>query len=471
MVEQIKVHENKRLVMTLKDWINSSYLSMENIIMNSSSDGVDKKGDDALVDEPIGISHNCQQSLLYKLLKGSKEKKNLVLSAFRQQNDERRRGRGPVHRSAIVSTLSKNKIDTRNIGHNFYWRLLDTKFVISPEGNGVDCHRHWEALYFGAIPIIEKNDDMEKKLKGLPVLYTTDYSEINESYLNHVYEKMINTKYDFNRLIMQSYPNSSQELMIRRSNHWNGRRNIPLFWNVSLDSFIPNFNKEVSLITITNSGYLPITQNCIESINRLHINCPLKIFSIDKECYDKLVNEKYPYLEFLGDIHGKSVEYCDSNWSVVTMQKVIAIRNELEKSDIVVYIDGDIVVEDSRFLTYCYEKLNENKNIDMLAQREWRGEKDKGEICTGFLAIKSNDKTKKFFEFDKNKRERNDQHFVNGKRSALNIELLPEDIFPNGKFYYFESAKAKRSPYLIHFNFVKSHDKIPKMKGYRKWYL
>jgi hypothetical protein len=107
----------------------------------------------------------------------------------------------------------------------------------------------------------------------------------------------------------------------------------------------------------------------------------------------------------------------------------------------------------------------------MLAQREWRGEKDKGEICTGFLAIKSNDKTKKFFEFDKNKRERNDQHFVNGKRSALNIELLPEDIFPNGKFYYFESAKAKRSPYLIHFNFVKSHDKIPKMKGYRKWYL
>ena len=58
MVEQIKVHENKRLVMTLKDWINSSYLSMENIIMNSSSDGVDKKGDDALVDEPIGISHN-----------------------------------------------------------------------------------------------------------------------------------------------------------------------------------------------------------------------------------------------------------------------------------------------------------------------------------------------------------------------------------------------------------------------------
>jgi hypothetical protein len=32
--------------------------------------------------------------------------------------------------------------------------LLDSKFVISPPGNGADCHRTWEAIYSGAIPVV-----------------------------------------------------------------------------------------------------------------------------------------------------------------------------------------------------------------------------------------------------------------------------------------------------------------------------
>ena len=97
---------------------------------------------------------------------------------------------------------------------------MRSKFVISPEGNGVDTHRHWESLYCGAIPIIERNTNMENKLKDLPVLYTTDYSEINDTYLNNVYEKMLHTKYNFGRLIMNNYPRESQESMIRRSTMW-----------------------------------------------------------------------------------------------------------------------------------------------------------------------------------------------------------------------------------------------------------
>jgi hypothetical protein len=27
------------------------------------------------------------------------------------------------------------------------------KFVVSPEGNGVDCHRHYECIGLGAIPV------------------------------------------------------------------------------------------------------------------------------------------------------------------------------------------------------------------------------------------------------------------------------------------------------------------------------
>jgi hypothetical protein len=36
-----------------------------------------------------------------------------------------------------------------------YKRLLSKyAFVASPEGNGIDCHRTWEALYLGVIPIV-----------------------------------------------------------------------------------------------------------------------------------------------------------------------------------------------------------------------------------------------------------------------------------------------------------------------------
>ena len=32
--------------------------------------------------------------------------------------------------------------------------IADHTFVISPPGNGYDCHRTWEALYIGATPIV-----------------------------------------------------------------------------------------------------------------------------------------------------------------------------------------------------------------------------------------------------------------------------------------------------------------------------
>jgi len=32
--------------------------------------------------------------------------------------------------------------------------LLRSKYVLSPPGNGADCHRTWEALYLGAVPVV-----------------------------------------------------------------------------------------------------------------------------------------------------------------------------------------------------------------------------------------------------------------------------------------------------------------------------
>ena len=47
--------------------------------------------------------------------------------------------------------------------------LGESYFVLSPNGNGVDCHKHWESLYLRTIPIVTKSRNMEF-YKDLPFL-------------------------------------------------------------------------------------------------------------------------------------------------------------------------------------------------------------------------------------------------------------------------------------------------------------
>jgi hypothetical protein len=55
--------------------------------------------------------------------------------------------------------------------------VADSAFVISPPGNGADCHRTWEAIYLGAVPIVLKRYWPFNHLK-LPVLVVEDWHEI-----------------------------------------------------------------------------------------------------------------------------------------------------------------------------------------------------------------------------------------------------------------------------------------------------
>ncbi|MEC7838630.1 MAG: hypothetical protein VX777_01170 [Chlamydiota bacterium] len=80
--------------------------------------------------------------------------------------------------------------------------LAQSKFVLSPRGNGLDCHRTWEALLMGAIPIV-KSSTLDPMFKNMPVLIVNDWSEINEDFLNRSYEKMQNTSYDNEKIYFQ----------------------------------------------------------------------------------------------------------------------------------------------------------------------------------------------------------------------------------------------------------------------------
>lgn len=63
--------------------------------------------------------------------------------------------------------------------HEFWQEASQYQFVLSPRGNGEDCHRTWEALALGAIPIVASGplDSMWQGTK-LPVYTTTNWGEL-----------------------------------------------------------------------------------------------------------------------------------------------------------------------------------------------------------------------------------------------------------------------------------------------------
>ena len=55
-------------------------------------------------------------------------------------------------------------------------------FVVSPHGNGLDCHRTWESLVLGNIVIV-KRSSLDPLYAGLPVVIVDDWREITEESL------------------------------------------------------------------------------------------------------------------------------------------------------------------------------------------------------------------------------------------------------------------------------------------------
>ena len=74
---------------------------------------------------------------------------------------------------------------------------------MSPEGNGADCHRTWEALLLGCIPIVKKTYMGSGLYDGLPVVYVNEWSEITPDRLAAEWSKYVNAPkgtYQFEKL-------------------------------------------------------------------------------------------------------------------------------------------------------------------------------------------------------------------------------------------------------------------------------
>jgi len=78
--------------------------------------------------------------------------------------------------------------------------MINYAFVLSPAGVGLDCHRTWEALCLGCIPIIKKSYCFDKMFEDLPVLIVNNWDDITEQLLQNTINEFKGKIFNYDKL-------------------------------------------------------------------------------------------------------------------------------------------------------------------------------------------------------------------------------------------------------------------------------
>lgn len=99
-----------------------------------------------------------------------------------------------VQREELYQRFEGRPWVTAERGHNgldfehYARQLVSHKFILCPDGNGLDTHRTWEALYCGAFPVVQRHVFTEYFSHILPLLVIDDWGQVTEDWLNRVYD-------------------------------------------------------------------------------------------------------------------------------------------------------------------------------------------------------------------------------------------------------------------------------------------
>jgi hypothetical protein len=114
-------------------------------------------------------------------------------------------------RISAVTTIPAEIISQQNgfIPRTQTWRnMLEYAFVLSPFGNGMDCHRTWEALLCGCIPIV-RSSVFNELFDGLPVLIVDKWEDVSLRLLVHTIaqfkDKLDKNEFNYDKLRLSYY--------------------------------------------------------------------------------------------------------------------------------------------------------------------------------------------------------------------------------------------------------------------------
>lgn len=123
-----------------------------------------------------------------------KRLKGVYLNAPFNSNNQRK----ATERKCLYEKMAnKHWVTTRNENgsrglsfEDYFDDLAKHRYAFSPIGAGLDCHRTWEALYLGTIPVIRVSPAIRSVCRGLPILFVEDWDEATPEFLNERYDDL-----------------------------------------------------------------------------------------------------------------------------------------------------------------------------------------------------------------------------------------------------------------------------------------
>lgn len=154
--------------------------------------------DDMLIPLPIGQANAIwswgDEFFLKLAIKDEVEKTNLVYANFTTSGDARE-----LVRKKCYDILVKQNVPfvaTNDIYPEYLENLKSYKYCVSPQGNGIDCYRMWEALYLKVVPICERSILIEHFAETFPIKIVDDWDDFDVSTLEDEYDKYTWENYD-----------------------------------------------------------------------------------------------------------------------------------------------------------------------------------------------------------------------------------------------------------------------------------
>jgi hypothetical protein len=147
---------------------------------------------------PIAIANSQWShgnlSILEKIVKLNLLKNNLVYKNFDVSTN-------PDHRHQANHDTKQNSFYmSPNIPFEEYLKQIkQSYFSFAPLGNGADCHRIWECLYLGCVPVVPKREYCFDDFKHLPILFVDNFKDVTKEHL----EQQIDIFYPFSKYNLQ----------------------------------------------------------------------------------------------------------------------------------------------------------------------------------------------------------------------------------------------------------------------------
>lgn len=152
---------------------------------------------------PIGIAnpkwtHGDKQKIINCINKNNK-KTNHVYANFTVNTNA-------LERSFCLNSVNRNGINfITNLPFEKYLdELSKSMFAISPNGNGIDCHKTWESLYLKTIPIVTKSIN-SSHYSDLPILIIDNWQDLDSITLNQELYDSIMSGFDIKDLNIKNF--------------------------------------------------------------------------------------------------------------------------------------------------------------------------------------------------------------------------------------------------------------------------